>query len=372
MAAKRRALVTGGAGFIGSHLVDLLVTEGCEVAILDNLEPQTHPRGKPSWMNPDAEFIQGDMRNGSDLKRALGGVRFIFHLAAFGGFTSESTQYFDVNTLGTARLFEELASGGHSVEKIVIASSQAVYGEGTYRCPKDGIVFPGARSLSRLERKQWGLPCPHCGENLQASLTSEEKPFGAETPYALSKECEERFGLACGRQMGIPVTALRYAVTYGPRQSIFNPYTGVVSIFSTQLLNDVPPVVYEDGEQTRDFVYVSDIARANLFVMENKKTNFQVFNVGTGLATPLQALTRRLAAIFGKKIKPKIPGEFRLGDVRHLVHDTSRLREIGFEAVTSLSEGLNFFAEWMRSQGPVGEYFTEAHNHLKRSGIVHG
>lgn len=364
--------MTGGAGFIGSHLADLLLARGYEVTILDNLEPPTHLRGKPPWLNPEAEFIPGDVRNESDLRHSLEGVRFVFHLAAFGGFTPESTKYFDVNTLGTARLFQEIASGPHSIEKVVVASSQAVYGEGAYHCRRDGAIFPGPRPPSRLQEKRWELSCPECGENLQASLTPEAKPRGAETPYALSKEFEERLALACGNEMGIPVAALRYGVTYGPRQSIFNPYTGVVSIFSTQILNDLAPVVYEDGEQTRDFVYVKDVAEASLFVMENQKAGHPIFNVGTGRATTLRALARELARIFGKRIEPKIPGEFRLGDVRHIVLDPGKLRQIGFEAATPLSEGLKFFAEWMRAQGPVEEYFTEAHAQLRSSGIVYG
>lgn len=368
---KGHALVTGGAGLIGSHLADLLVEKGYEVTILDNLEPQTHPRGKPVWVNPHAHFVQGDIRDTAVLSRALEGVRFVFHLAAFGGFTTEISKYVDVNVSGTSRIFERLAAGKFSVEKIVVASSQALYAEGIYECRKDGQVLPPPRPLGQLRRKQWEVRCPHCGGVLKSALTSEEKPGAGETPYALSKELEERLALVVGKQRGVPVVALRFGVTYGPRQSIFNPYTGIVSIFSTQILNDLAPLVYEDGAQTRDFIYVGDVARANLFVMENEKADFQVFNVGTGKATSVAALARMLSATFGKSIEPKIPGEFRLGDVRHIILNPAKLERLGFRRTTDLKKGLPLFAEWMRSQGPVEEHFTQAHAHLKRNRIVY-
>lgn len=366
----KRALVTGGAGLIGSHLVDLLVKKGHSVRILDNLEPQTHPQGKPSWVNPEADFIQGDVRDEATLSRALEGVQWVFHQAAFGGFTPETSKYLDVNVKGTARIFELVAQGKYKVEKIVVASSQAVYGEGAYECTQDGPAFQVARSLANLQRKIWDPPCPKCGKSLKAVPTPEEKNRLCETPYALSKEFAERLALAQGRQLGVPVVALRYGVTYGPRQSIFNPYTGVASIFSTQILNDLSPLIYEDGEQTRDFVYVGDIARANLFAMENTSANFGVFNVGTGKATPVSRLAKTLAFIYGKKIEPKIPGEFRSGDVRHLVLDASKLNRLGFRAGTSLEEGLGFFTDWIKTQGDVKQYFTEAYEKLKKYRLV--
>lgn len=368
---KKRALVTGGAGLIGSHLVDLLVKEGYDVTILDNLQKPTHLQGKPPWLHPQARFIRGDVCRDSDLSQALEGVQFVFHQAAFGGFTEEVSQYVDVNVSGTARIFEKIETGKFQVKKIVVASSQAVYGEGAYECPKDGRVLIEGRSLARLRGKQWEMICPRCGGLLRPVPTDEDKLKECETPYALSKEFEERLALASGKHLGLPVAALRYGVTYGPRQSIYNPYTGVVSIFATRLLNDLPPLVYEDGNQTRDFVFVGDIARANLFVMENDRANFQVFNVGTGRATRMADLARRLSSIFGKSIEPDLPGEFRLGDVRHVVLDSARLKKLGFSADTPLEKGLSLFAAWMKSQGPVQEYFTQAHKNPKKNGVIH-
>lgn len=369
---KGRALVTGGAGLIGSHLVDLLIEKGYEVTILDNLEGQTHLKGCPAWVNRQAHFIHGDVRNDTDLLEALRGVNFVFHQAAFGGFTEQTSKYVDTNVNGTARIFEVIERERLTIQKVVVASSQAVYGEGAYQCKQDGIQFPSVRSSLRLERKLWGVLCPKCGAGLSASLTPEEKSAAGHTPYALSKEFEERLALSCGERLGIPVVALRYAVTYGPRQSLFNPYTGVVSIFSTRLLNELAPLVYEDGDQTRDFVYVEDVARANLFVMEDERADGQVFNVATGSPVTIKELARMLASLYGKSIEPDIPGEFRHGDVRHIVLDPAKLKRWGFFTTTPLRKGLDQFVEWIKEQGPIEEYFTHAYQNLKRRRIIAG
>jgi len=370
--SKGRALVTGGAGLVGSHLVDLLIEKGYEVTLLDNLESETHPQGRPRWINAQADFVQGDVRNISDLTRALKGVRLVFHQAAFGGFTEEASKYIEVNVSGTAKIFEVLSKGKFKVEKVVVASSQAVYGEGAYECTRDGEAFPLLRSFKQLEKRQWEPLCPKCGRSLKPILTCEEKRRDATTSYALSKEFEERLALSQGEKLGIPVVALRYGVTYGPRQSVFNPYTGVVSIFSTRLLNGLPPLVYEDGKQTRDLIYVEDVAKANLFVMQTEEANGRVFNVGTGKATPISELARTLASLYKKSIEPEISSQFRPGDVRHILLDSSKLRRLGFVANTSLKQGLQHFAEWIKSQGRIDEYFTQAHQTLKEKRVVYG
>lgn len=365
-----KALVTGGAGLIGSHLVDLLIEKGHEVTILDDLDPQTHPKGKPAWVHPKARFIKGSVLNEQDLKNALSEVNYVFHQAAFVGFTEENSKYFEVNGCGTAQLFECIFKYKLPVRKVVVASSQAVYGEGAYTCKKDGLQFPPVRPLEDLKNKRWELKCEKCSGPLEPAFTSEEKRRDGESPYALSKELEERLALFCGKKFGVTVTALRYGVTYGPRQSVFNPYTGVVSIFSTRLLNDLAPLIYEDGKQTRDFVYVKDIARANLFAAENSSTDGQVFNVGTGKAMGVAELARTLAGIYKKTIEPGICSQFRHGDVRHLVLDASKLKKLGFSTETSLSEGLSHFAEWIKSQGKVEECFSQAYSKLKQNKIV--
>lgn len=363
-------LVTGGAGLIGSHIVDLLLARGARVRVLDNLEPQTHPQGRPSWIPDDVEFVEGDVRDREAVARALDGIDEIYHQAAFGGFTSEISTYYDVNTTGTARIFEAIAERSADVRKVVAASSQAIYGEGLYICEDHGRVQPAMRSTTRLADAHWEPPCPRCGQDVRPDLTPEDVDWNGGTPYAVSKLAEERTVIGLGERLGIPTVALRYAVTFGPRQSLFNPYTGIVSIFSTLLLNDVPAVVYEDGLQTRDFTFVEDIARANLLVMDDDRADGRVFNVGRGEPVTVIELLERLAAAYDLPPSYTVPGEFRPGDVRHLVHDATSVRALGWKPQTSLADGLATVAEWIRSQGAVREYYSDALERLRKTGVV--
>jgi dTDP-L-rhamnose 4-epimerase len=363
-------LVTGGAGLIGSHIVDALLERGRDVRILDNLDPQTHPRGRPDWIPADAQFVQGDIRDVDILARALAGVDEIFHQAAFGGFTSEISLYYDANATGTARIFEVIAGRGYEIRKVVAASSQAIYGEGTYLCEEHGRIQPPMRTLDRLAARSWEPPCPHCGRDLRPTLTPEDALWNGETPYAVSKLAEERTVIGTGKRLGISVVALRYAVTFGPRQSVFNPYTGIVSILSTLLLNDVPAVIYEDGMQTRDFTFVGDIARANLLAMEDDRADGRVFNVGRGEAVTVIELMNQVASAYGLKPTYTMPGEFRPGDVRHLVHDATSIRELGWRPETTLKDGLAEVAHWIRGQDAVEEYYSDALEILRKTGVV--
>lgn len=365
-----RALVTGGAGLIGSHLTDLLIKRGYEVTILDNLDKQTHPNGMPSWLNPKAKFILGDVCNTKDVEKALKNIDVIFHQAAFGGFTPELSKYIDVNVTGTGHIFEVIKEQKLPVKKIVVASSQAIYGEGTYSCPVHETQYPSYRLLKQLKHREWEVKCPECNVSMYPVPTKEDKPACGEIIYALSKFFEERLSLSLGKRLGIPVVALRYAVTFGPRQSLHNPYTGVVSIFSTRILNNLGPVIYEDGLQTRDFIYVSDVARANLFIMENDKTNFQSFNVGTGQATTLLKLLETLCKAYGINTEPILRSEFRPGDVRHFIHDSSKLQSLGFKPEVSFEEGVTLTANWIRRQPNIKENFSEAEVSLKKHKVV--
>jgi dTDP-L-rhamnose 4-epimerase len=364
------ALVTGGAGLIGSHIVDLLLARGHDVRILDNLDPQTHPQGAPPWIPAEAEFVEGDVRDRDLLERVLDGVEEIYHQAAFGGFTTEISTYYDANATGTARIFEVIAERGLPVRKVVAASSQAIYGEGMYVCEEHGEVQPEMRSLEQLLERRWEPACPSCGRELSPTLTREDAGWNGETPYAVSKLAEERTVIGMGKRLGIPTVALRYAVTFGPRQSVFNPYTGVVSIFSTLLLNDLPAVVYEDGLQTRDYVYVGDIARANVLAMEDERANGRVFNVGRGEPVTVVELLEKLAAAYGREPSYRVPGDFRPGDVRHVVHEASAIRSLGWAPETSLEDGLRAVAAWISSQGSLREYYSEALEKLRARGVV--
>jgi dTDP-L-rhamnose 4-epimerase len=365
-----KALVTGGAGLIGSHIVDLLLRKGYAVRILDNLEPSTHFEGRPPWIPAEAEFIQGDMRSTDDVRRALQGVEIIFHQAAYGGFALEMTKMTDVNATGTARLFEVIRTDGLDIKKIVVASSQAVYGEGKYLCPQCGLCYPEPRPLEQMERRDWEPHCPGCDAPLSPVPIDESAPVKLIGTYHLTKYFEERLTLALGREWGIPAVALRYMLTYGPRQSVFNPYTGICSIFSTRLLNNLPPVLYEDGEQSRDFVFVEDVAQANVAVMESDAANGRVFNVGTGRPTTIRQFAELLRAAYGATAQPSLPGQFRPMDFRHLVADITALRSIGWEPAVSVEEGVRRYAEWILSMKRPAEYFTQAEASLKRARVV--
>src|SRR3954451_19393570 len=309
MKNSKHALVTGGAGLIGSHLVDLLVREGWRGRILDNLEPNTHKRGKPNWINPDAEFVQRDLRDRTTITAALEDVDTVFHEAAYGGYMPEIAKYVDVNSLGTALMLEVIREENLPVRKVVVASSQAVYSEGAANCPEHGLVFPPVRPVEQLRRGDWAVHCPRCGKPTISVPTPEEAPIGGETVYGLTKVDQEKLVLLWGKQTGIPTVALRYSCTYGPRQSIFNPYTGVIAIFCTRLLNDLPPVLYEDGEQTRDFSFVEDIARANLLVAETDKLDGFAVNVGSAEGTPVRKVAEILSQLLHINIKPEARGE---------------------------------------------------------------
>jgi len=369
--AMKRALVTGGAGLIGSHIADLLVREGWKVRVLDNLEPQTHRRGKPTWIHEQVEFIEGDLRDRETITAALDKIDIVFHQAAYGGYMPEIAKYVHVNSLGTAQMLEVIREKNLAIQKIIVASSQAVYSEGAGICPKHGLVFPNVRPVEQLRTADWSVRCPICNAVTASAPTPENAPVGGETIYGLTKVDQEKLVLLWGKQVGIPTVALRYSCTYGPRQSIFNPYTGVIAIFCTRLLNNLPPVLYEDGEQTRDFSFVEDIARANLLAAESDKLDGLPVNVGSGHGTPIREVAEQLSAALKIDIAPEISGEFRPGEMRHLTSDTTRIRAAGYEPHVDLAEGMARYLDWIRAQSDVRDYFSEAETVLRSKGIVH-
>jgi dTDP-L-rhamnose 4-epimerase len=363
-----KTLITGGAGLIGSHIADLLLKRGHTVRILDSLAKPTHLHGRPAWIPEEVEFIFGDVRSEADLDHALDGVDWVFHEAADGGFTNAISHYFTNNSLPTAVLYE-LIRDKHPVQKVIVASSQAVYGEGKYNCPEHGPFYPLPRPLKQMKARRWELECPQCGAP-SAGVPIDESHVNPLLPYAMSKHWNEMVALNMGKLYSIPTVALRYSLTYGPRQSLFNPYTGICSIFSTRILNDKPPVVYEDGHQTRDFIFVEDVARANLFVAENDAANYRSFNVGTGKATTVIDFVTALERVYGREVGYKIRGEFRPGDFRHLVADASRLRALGWKPTISLNEGLQRYADWIMGYGTIKEYFSKAELFLKQTQVI--
>ncbi len=368
---QKRALVTGGAGLIGSHIVDLLLREGWTVRILDNLEPQTHKQGKPEWVNPQAEFRQGEVQDYGTMRAALEDIDVVFHEAAYGGYMPEMAKYVLVNSFGTAQMLEIIRDHKLPVKKVVVASSQAVYSEGAAECPEHGHVVPLLRPAEQLRAGDFAVHCPICGAETKSIPTPENTPGGGETVYALTKVDQEKLVLLWGKQTGIPTVALRYSCTYGPRQSLFNPYTGVIAIFCTRLLNGQPPVLYEDGGQTRDLCFVEDIARANLLVATTDKLDGLPVNVGSGRATSVRDLAGVIAGQLGIDIAPLARGEFRPGEIRSLISDTSRIQTIGYQPQVTLEEGIGRYIAWIKTQGgAVEDYFAKAEAGLRAKGIV--
>jgi dTDP-L-rhamnose 4-epimerase len=364
-------MVTGGAGLIGSHLSDLLLEEGYEVRIFDNLEPQTHRNGKPPWVPSEAEFVNADIRDRTATRAALEGVDIVFHQAAYGGYMPQMGKYVHVNSFGTAQMLEIIRDENLPVKKVVVASSQAVYREGAANCPEHGLVFPETRPVEQLASGDYAVHCLLCGTATTPTTTPEEAPTGGETVYAITKADQEQLVLTWGRQTGIPAVALRYSCTYGPRQSVFNPYTGVIAIFATRLLNGQPPVLYEDGEQTRDFCFVGDVARANLLAAASDELDGLPVNVGSGRATTIREVAAMVSGALDIPIEPVTRGEFRPGEMRHLISDISRARYAGYEPTVDLATGIERYLEWIRTQDDVRDYFAAAERVLREKQVVH-
>ena len=371
---RKRALVTGGAGLIGSHIVDLLQAKGWSVRILDNLEAQTHRYGKPPWLQAairnGAEFMEGDIRDREVVESVVDGIDVVFHQAAYGGYMPEISKYVAVNSFGTAQLLEIIREKNLGVRKIVVASSQVVYPEGAGECPQHGLVFPGLRPVEQLRRGDFSVRCPVCQNPTKSVPTPEHAPVSGETVYAITKADQEKLVLCWGRQVGIPTLALRYSCTFGPRQSIFNPYTGVIAIFCTRLVNKLPPVIYEDGEQTRDFSFVEDIARANFLAATSDQLNGKAVNVGSGRAVTIKQVAEMISDALKIQLAPIMNGEFRPGEMRHLISDTSVIREAGYAPAVSLEKGIERYLEWIRQQGSVKDYFADAERILREKGIL--
>lgn len=353
--SSKQVLITGGAGFVGSHLADGLLAAGHKVRILDDLSPQVHRDGPPSYLSPEAELIVGDIRNPNLLRRVLQGVDIIFHFAATVGVGQsmyEISRYMSVNTLGTAELLQVMLSAKVTPEKLIVASSMSIYGEGRYSCACCGKdMFPPVRSLAQLRSGQWEAHCSTCGGVLTPQPTNETKPSEINSVYALSKRDQEDLCLIYGRTYNIPVTALRFFNIYGTRQALSNPYTGVAAIFSSRLMNNQAPMIFEDGEQMRDFVSVRDIVRANMLAMERHESDGEVINIGCGKPISILQVAKLIVEILGKDIQPIVSQKYRVGDIRHCYADLTKARKLlGYEPTVTHEEGFRELAIWLEKQ----------------------
>lgn len=363
-------LVTGGAGFIGCHLSRALLDAGYTVRVLDTLERPGHTSDEPTRLDRRASFLRGDVRSTPDLITALRDVEIVFHLAATGGYTDRIGAYIDANSLGTARLLEAIRDGRGRVAKMVVASSVAVYGEGAGRCARHGVVHPGARPLGRLDHGLFEPICPECDAEVVSIATPESLSVAPERPYSITKFDQERLVLSIAPELGIDAAALRYFVTYGPGQSLTNPYTGVISIFANLLRRGQTPIVFEDGRQTRDFVFVSDLIAAHMRLLEQPRLDGRVFNVGVGRPVSLLEVANAVAAALHLDVEATCPGSYRLGDVRHIFADTGRLRALGWEPRVTLADGIAEFVTWLREQGASDASFAAAVSSLRDHGLI--
>lgn len=352
-----KILVTGGAGFVGSHLVDALLAQGHEVRVLDSLDPQVHgeDRRPPEYLDPRAELLVGDVRDRAVVKRALEGVDQVTHQAAAVGVGQsmyEIEHYVSVNAVGAAVLLEEVIARRDRIRRLTVASSMSIYGEGAYRDASGERVHPDLRSEADLRARRFEMLGAD-GKELSPAPTPEEKPLRPTSIYAITKRDHEEMCLAVGAAYGIPTVALRYFNIYGPRQALSNPYTGVMAIFSARIMNRGRPLIFEDGLQTRDFVHVSDIVRANLLALEKDEAVGRVYNVGTGRPTSVLRVAEALAELLDFPEPPEVAGRYRAGDIRHCVADISRARrELGYEPQTGLEEGMRDLLAWLRTQQP--------------------
>ncbi len=364
-----RVLVTGGAGFIGSHLVDRFLKEGFQVRVLDSLDPKVHPHGRPNHVPRNVDFIQGDVTDRAALLAALRGVNIVSHQAAYQDYMPDFSRFLHVNAVGTSLLYELIVQEKLKIKKVIVASSQAVYGEGQYVCSVHGFFQPAPRSQEHLSLGRWDVRCPECDQPAESRLLQENNtnPYNQ---YAVSKLAEEKIALGLGWLHGIPSVGLRYSITQGPRQSLFNQYSGVCRIFVGRALNREPLIVYEDGLQTRDFVHINDVVAANMRVLESDDANFQAFNVGSGNPTTVLEYANLVRDKLSSDVEIRFSGEYRRGDNRNSVSKVDKLKMLGWSPKCDLAAILDDFIAWVESIGGIPAQIQDAYGAMRRAGVV--
>ncbi len=364
-----RILVTGGAGFVGSHTVDALLAEGHEVRVFDSLEPPVHTGERPAYLPREVELIRGSVTDRHAFLGALQGMDAVFHFAAYQDYLTDFAHFFQTNSVGTALLYELIVNARLPLQKVVVASSQAIYGEGKHRCPTHGTRYPDQRPLDQLQRNDWEVRCPDCGAPMAPEWTGEGVAL-AHNSYGLSKRDQEDIAIKLGRRYGIPSVALRYSIIQGPRQSFRNAYSGALRSFAVRALSAQPPVIYEDGRQLRDYVSIHDVVRANLIALKDERAVYQVFNVGGDRKVSVETLADLVIRESGVKVEPDPPGLYRVGDTRHIFSDVSKLKALGWAPIVAQEEMVREYLSWAAGQPDLRDTFAEAQQHMERAGVL--
>jgi len=369
-------LITGGAGFIGSHTADALIERGHRVRILDSLHPTVHPRGKPGYLNPACEFIQGDVRDKEAWRAGLARMDAVYHLAAYQDYLTDFSTFFHVNAVSTAMLYEMLVEGETEfpVQKVIVAASQAVMGEGRHRCPRcagrdQTFLFPDIRLEDQMSRGEWDHRCPVCNHILDW-LPSDETVIQPGNQYAVSKYTQEQIAIQLGKRYRIPTTVMRYSIVQGPRQSFHNAYSGAMRIFGLSLLLDRQPTIFEDGQQIRDYVNIGDVVRANLLVLEKEEADYEIFNVGGGRAWTVTEFYDTMQQVVGKTVPPIISGHYRYGDTRHIFSDVGKIKSLGWQPERSLEESIEAYWGYIAAQENIGNALEYSEDNMKRLNVI--
>jgi dTDP-L-rhamnose 4-epimerase len=364
-----KILVTGGAGFIGSHTCDRLLALGHDVVVLDALTPPVHRGPEPVNLSPEADFYHGDTRNRELLANLLRRVDAVYHFAAYQDYLTDFSRFSDVNVVSTALIYEIIVAERLDMARVVVASSQSAMGEGLYLCPADGEQLPGMRPESALAARQWDIPCPRCGGQMQMRPTP-ERVCNPQNAYGMSKLGEEMVAVNLGRRYDIPTVALRYSIVQGPRQSVYNAYSGACRIFCLSYQQGVAPTAYEDGGAIRDYVNIDDVVDANVLMLEDDRAAGNVYNIGGGAAVTTKEFADIVMRQYGSAVQAAITGEYRFGDTRHILSDISAARKLGWEPRRTPADSVRAYAQWLAGLHGLDGVLDQANAQMRALGVV--